>query len=67
MEAFIVGLVFLVVMVAGYAISWLITVVLVKLIAACFGLTATTKVATGIWLIECAVKWLFYKPKDREE
>lgn len=67
MEALIATLIFFVLMAAGYAISWVITVALVRLIGACFGLTVTTKAATGIWLVMCMVKLFFSKPKDKED
>ena len=36
-----------------YAISWAITVGLIKLICFCFGIAFSLKVATGIWIILC--------------
>ena len=40
----------------GYAISWLITCGIIKLITICFGLTFSWAIATGIWLILCLLK-----------
>lgn len=46
-------------MIFGYALSWIITCGVIKLIAMCFGWTFKWSVATGIWLIACLIKWLF--------
>ena len=46
-------------LVAGYAISWIITCGLIKLIAMCFGWTFSWTIATGIWLIMCIAKSIF--------
>ena len=42
-----------------YAISWLITCGIIKLITICFGLTFSWSIATGIWLILCLLKSVF--------
>ena len=42
-----------------YAISWLITCGIIKLITICFGLTFSWAIATGIWLILCLLKSVF--------
>ena len=42
-----------------YAISWLITCGIIKLITICFGLTFSWAIATGIWLILCLLKPVF--------
>ena len=44
-------------------ISWLITCGFVKLITLCFGLTFSTSVATGIWLILILINWSRGKQK----
>lgn len=43
----------------GYAISWIITCGIIKLITICFGLTFSWAIATGIWLILCLLKSVF--------
>lgn len=43
----------------GYAISWLITCGIIKLITICFGLAFSWAIATGIWLILCLLKSVF--------
>lgn len=49
-----------------YGISWGIVVVLIKLIAMCFGLVFSLKTATGIWLVIVLLKLLFGKSnKDK--
>lgn len=42
-----------------YAISWLITCGIIKLITICFGLTFSWAIATGIWLILCLLRSVF--------
>ena len=42
-----------------YAISWIITCGIIKLITICFGLTFSWAIATGIWLILCLLKSVF--------
>ena len=43
----------------AYALSWITTVGIIKLIAMCFGLTFKWSVATGIWLCLCVIQtWL---------
>lgn len=46
-------------LVAVYALSWIVTCGIIKLITMCFGLTFTWGVATGIWLIWIMLKSLF--------
>ena len=43
----------------GYAISWILTCGIIKLITICFGLTFSWAIATGIWLILCLLKPVF--------
>ena len=42
----------------AYAISWLATCGLIKLITLCFGWTFSWLIATGIWLILLLFYWL---------
>lgn len=43
----------------AYALSWITTVGIIKLITMCFGLTFKWSVATGIWLCLCVIQtWL---------
>lgn len=42
-----------------YALSWIITCGIIKLITMCFGLTFSWGMATGIWLIWILLKSLF--------
>lgn len=39
-----------------YAISWICTCGIIKLITMCFGWTFSWLIATGIWLIICLFK-----------
>lgn len=48
-------------MTVGYALSWAFCVGLMKLITMCFSWPFSLPVATGIWLILCLLKLLFYK------
>lgn len=45
--------------VAIYALSWIVTCGIIKLITMCFGITFSWGVATGIWLIWILLKSLF--------
>ena len=49
----------LVAVVAIYALSWIVTCGIIKLITMCFGMTFSWGVATGIWLIYILLKSLF--------
>lgn len=42
-----------------YALSWIVTCGIIKLITMCFGLTFSWGMATGIWLIWIMLKSLF--------
>lgn len=53
------GIVFILVFLACYALSWIITCGLIKLITLCFGWTFSWATATGIWLIICIAKSIF--------
>lgn len=59
------GLIFALVMVFGYALSWATTIGIIKLITMCFSIEFSLPVATGIWLILCLIKLAFYKPERR--
>ena len=52
-------------LVIGYAISWGITVGVIKLITMCFSIGFSLPVATGIWLILCLLKLVFHKSEGR--
>lgn len=41
------------------ALSWAITIGIIKLITMCFGMTFSLLAATGIWLILCLVSGFF--------
>ena len=43
----------------AYALSWITTVGIIKLITMCFGLTFKWSVATGIWLCLCVIQAWF--------
>lgn len=53
------GLIFVLIFLACYALSWIITCGLIKLITLCFGWTFSWGTATGIWLIICIAKSVF--------
>lgn len=46
-------------LVIGYAISWILTCGIIKLITICFGLAFSWAIATGFWLILCLLKSVF--------
>lgn len=46
-----------------YAISWIVTCGIIKLITLCFGLTFSWLSATGIWLVLCIIQSVFGRSK----
>ena len=59
------GVVCALIIVFGYALSWVVTIGIIKLITMCFSVGFSLPVATGIWLILCLLKLAFYKSKRR--
>lgn len=53
LKSFLIGLA---VVIPLYALSWILTCGIIKLITLCFGLNFNWLIATGIWLIMCVVK-----------
>lgn len=53
------GLFMILIVVALYSISWILTCGIIKLITLCFGLNFNWLIATGIWLIMCVVQSIF--------
>ena len=49
----------IILIVGGYALSWIVTCGLIKLITMCFGWTFSWGIATGGWLIGCLLKGIF--------
>ena len=43
-----------------YALSWIVTCGLIKLITFCFGWAFSWAIATGIWLVILILKTIFY-------
>ena len=43
----------------GYAISWILTCGIIKVVTICFGLNFSLDIATGIWLIILVLKNIF--------
>lgn len=43
-----------------YALSWIVTCGLIKLITLCFGWAFSWAIATGIWLVILILKTIFY-------
>lgn len=52
-------LLFIVIFMAIYALSWIITCGIIKLITLCFGWAFSWRIATGIWLLICIAKSIF--------
>ena len=42
-----------------YAISWVGTCAIIKLVTMCFGWTFSWRIATGVWLLLCIAKRIF--------
>ena len=59
------GVVFALTIVFGYALSWVFTIGIIKLITMCFSIGFSLPMATGIWLIMCLLKLAFYKSERR--
>lgn len=53
------GLIGLLIVAALYAVSWIATCGIIKLITMCFGWTFSWPIATGIWLMICLAKTVF--------
>lgn len=51
----------LIVLAGMYAISWALTVGIIKLITMCFSWDFSLAAATGVWLILCLVGNVFHK------
>ncbi len=49
----------------GYALSWVFTIGIIKLITMCFSVGFSLPVATGIWLILRLLNLVFYKSERR--
>ena len=52
-------LLFVLIVIVSYTLSWLINCGIIKLITMCFGLTFKWSIATGIWLIIIILKNIF--------
>ena len=47
------------VLIVCYALSWIVTCGVIKLITLCFGWTFSWAIATGVWLVLCILKSIF--------
>lgn len=47
------------VLIVCYALSWIVTCGIIKLITLCFGWTFSWAIATGVWLVLCILKSIF--------
>ena len=59
------GMVCALIIVFGYALNWVVTVGIIKLITMCFSIGFSLPMATGIWLIMYLLKLAFYKSEGR--
>lgn len=55
---------FIIIIILAYAISWIATCGIIKLITLCFGWTFRWSVSTGIWLALILAKTVF-KPSSK--
>lgn len=53
------AIVVILILAACYALSWIVTCGIIKLITMCFGLTFKWSIATGIWLVICILRSIF--------
>ena len=58
-EGGLVAAMVIVVLIACYGLSWIVTCGIIKLITMCFGWTFKWSIATGIWLIICILQSIF--------
>lgn len=57
----IVAIIIALIMIAAYAVSWIATCGLIKLITMCFGWNFSWAVATGLWLVGCLIMHVLRK------
>ena len=55
----IAGGLIILILIACYTLSWIITCGLIKLVTLCFGWTFKWSIATGIWLMICIARTIF--------
>lgn len=58
-EGGVIAVMVIVVLIACYGLSWIVTCGIIKLITMCFGWTFKWSIATGIWLIICILQSIF--------
>ena len=58
-EGGLIAVMVIVVLIACYGLSWIVTCGIIKLITMCFGWTFKWSIATGIWLIISILKSIF--------
>lgn len=56
-------IVWLTVLVLG-ALSWVVNCAVIRVICACFGLPFSLRVATGVWLVLCLLRWTLTRSGD---
>lgn len=54
------AILFILVVIFCYAISWIVTCGLIKLISLCFGFAFSWAIATGIWLVLVLLRSVFH-------
>lgn len=52
-------IIFVAVLIMSYAIGWIVTCGLIKLITMCFGWSFSWSMATGVYIIICILKSIF--------
>ena len=56
----VVGVILMILFVVGiFAVSWLATCGIIKLVTLCFGWEFSWSIATGIWLLMCLARTVF--------
>ena len=58
-----IGIIFILIILLSYGISWIITCGVVKLLSMCFGFVFTWQLATGIWIVLCLLRWVISAAK----
>ena len=58
-EGGLIAIILIVLLVAFYGLSWIVTCGVIKLITMCFGWTFKWSIATGAWLIICIMQGIF--------
>ena len=66
LETIVTAILVILLLAVMYATSWAIVCGLLKLITMCLDLPFSLSVATGIWLIICLIKFIFWRGRSEK-